>query len=68
MAIGSIDDGGPADSLLKAGDEIFLVNGVEVIGATRDHVNVLVRNAELFGEVELGIRRNLARSELTECK
>lgn len=68
MAIGSIDDGGPADALLKAGDEIFLVDGAEVIGATRDYVNVLVRKAESFGEVELAIHRNFARSELTECK
>lgn len=68
MAIGSINEGSPADGLLKAGDEIFLVNGVEVIGATCDHVNMLVSNAELIGEVELGIHRNLARSELTECK
>lgn len=66
VAIGSIDDGGPADGLLKAGDEIFLVDGAEVIGATRDYVNVLVRKAESFGEVELAIHRNFARSELTE--
>lgn len=68
MVIGSIDEGGPAVGYLMAGDQIHMVNGVNVIGARHSHVNGLISNAGLLGEVELGINRNLAGSELPECK
>lgn len=70
MTIGKIDRQGPADldGRLQVGDEIHYVNGVKVIGATGRHVITLVNNAKLFGEVNLGICKNFARSEHAVCK
>lgn len=66
VIIGSIDEGGPAYGHLMAGDQIHMVNGVNVNGARHSHVNGLISNAWLLGEVELGIHRNLTGSEHTE--
>lgn len=68
VIIGSIDEGGPAYGHLMAGDQIHMVNGDNVNGARHSHVNGLISNAWLLGEVELGIHRNLTGSEHTECK
>lgn len=68
MVISRIVRLGPAEGCLQVGDEIQYVNGLKVISATGDHVIKLVKNAELLGEVNLGIYRNLARMEHTMCK
>ena len=70
VTTGKIERQGPADldGRLQVGDEIHYVNGVKVIGATGRHVITLVNNAKLFGEVNLGICKNFARSEHAVCK